>query len=175
VSLGRLRSGELLAGAGAVALFLLLFLDWFKPQIQPRVTETSGRIVGPEMHLAGWTSLGWVVVVLLLVVIVLAMWLAASTLFAGTVSQPVAAGVVLTAVAVVALGALLVRVTVAQPGLGVGLPDELVGVRWPAYAGLAALALIVVGAWLSMADERTDAPESEYTPPRARPAPPERR
>jgi len=175
VRLGRLRSGELLAGAGAVALFVVMFFDWFMPEIQPRVTETSGRIVGPELHLSGWTSLGFLLVLLLLAVLVLAMWLAASTLFAATVSQPVAAGVLLTAVGGVALVVLVLRVTVLQPGLGVGEPDDLVAVQWPAYAGLAAMALIVAGAWRSMADERTDAPDSAYTPPEPRPAPPERR
>ena len=70
-------------------------------------------------------------VVLLLVVLVLAMWLAASTLFAASVSQPVAAGVLLSAVSVVVFVALLVRVTIAQPGLGIGLPDELVAVQLP--------------------------------------------
>jgi hypothetical protein len=175
VRLGRLRSGELLAGAGAVALFVVMFFDWFMPEIQPRVTETSGRIVGPELHLSGWTSLGFLLVLLLLVALVLAMWLAASTLFGATVSQPVAAGVLLTAVGAVALVALVLRVTVLQPGLGVGEPDDLVAVQWPAYAGLAAMALIVAGAWRSMADERTDAPDSAYTPPEPRPAPPERR
>jgi hypothetical protein len=174
VSLGRLRSGELLAGAGAVALFILLFFDWFLPEIRPRVVETSGRVVGPELHLSGWTSLGWAMLVLLLAVIVLALWLAASTVFAASVSQPVAAGVLLSAVSVVAFVALLVRVTILQPGLGVGLPDEAVEVQLPAYLGLAAMAVIVVGGWRSMADERTEAPESAYTPPPARPAPPER-
>jgi hypothetical protein len=174
VSPRRLRSGELLAGAGAVALFILLFLDWFQPEIRPRVVETSGRVIGPELHLSGWTSLGWAMLVLLLVVLVLAMWLAASTLFAASVSQPVAAGVLLSAVSVVAFIALVVRVTIAQPGLGVGLPDEAVEVRVPAYPGLLAMAVILVGGWRSMADERTDAPESAYTPPPARPAPPER-
>ena len=171
MSLGRLRSGELLAGAGAVALFILLFFDWFLPEIQPRVVETSGRVVGPEQHLSGWTSLGWAMLVLLLVTIVLAIWLAASTLFASSVSQPVAAGVLLGTVSVVAFVALVVRVTILQPGLGIGLPDEGVEVQLPAYLGLAAMAVIVVGGWRSMADERTDAP---YTPPAARPAPPER-
>jgi hypothetical protein len=90
------------------------------------------------------------------------------------VSQPVAAGVLLSAVSVVAFLALLVRVTIAQPGLGVGLPDEGVDVRLPAYLGLVAMAVIVIGGWRSMADERTDASESAYTPPPARPAPPER-
>ena len=171
----RLRSGELLAGGGALVLFLSLFLDWFEPEVKPRITETSGRVVGPEQHLSGWTSLGWVMIVVLLAVIVLAIWLAAATLFAATVSQPVAAGVLLSAVGSLALGALVVRVAIVQPGLGIWLPDELVGVRWPAYVGIAALAVVVVGAWRSMADERTDAPESAYEPPPARPAPPERR
>jgi uncharacterized metal-binding protein YceD (DUF177 family) len=71
MTLGRLRSGEILAGAGAVVLFVVLFLDWFEPGVKPRVTETSGRVIGPEQHLAGWTSLGWVMLVLLLAVIVL--------------------------------------------------------------------------------------------------------
>jgi uncharacterized integral membrane protein len=164
-----------LAGAGAVALAVLLFLDWFEPGVRPRVTETSGRVVGPEQHLSGWTSLGWVLLVLLLVVIVLALWLAASTLFAATVSQPVAASVLLSAVGALTLGALVMRVAVVQPGLGIGLPNGLVSVRLPAYLGMAALAVIVVGAWRSMADERTGAPESAYEPPVARPAPPERR
>jgi hypothetical protein len=175
VRLGRLRSGEILAGAGAVALFVLLFLDWFQPELRPRVVETSGRVVGPELHLSGWTSLGFVMLVMLLVVIVLALWLAASTVFASSVSQPVAAGVLLSAVSLVVFVALVVRVTILQPGLGVGLPDEGVEVRLPAYLGIAAMAVIVIGGWRSMADERTDAPESAYEPPPARPAPPERR
>jgi hypothetical protein len=170
----RLRSGELLAGAGAVALFVLLFFDWFLPEVRPRVVETSGRIVGPEPHLSGWTSLGRPLSVLLLVVLVLAMWLAASTLFAAAVSQPVAAGVLLSAVGTIAFVVLVVRVTIAQPGLGTGQRDEAVAVQLPAYLGLVAMAVIVVGGWRSMADERTGAPESEHAPPPARPAPPER-
>jgi hypothetical protein len=42
------------------------------------------------------------------------------------------------------------------------------------YLGLAALALIVAGAWRAIADERTGAPETAYAPPPPRPAPPER-
>jgi hypothetical protein len=82
--------------------------------------------------------------------------------------------VLLSAVATVAFVVLLVRVAIAQPGLGSGLPDEGVAVQLPAYLGLVAMAAIVAGGWRSMADERTGAPESEYTPPPARPAPPER-
>jgi hypothetical protein len=74
----------------------------------------------------------------------------------------------------IALIALAVRVAVAQPGLGAGAPDALVAAELPAYLGLAAGALIVAGAWRSLGDERTTAPESAYTPPPPRPAPPAR-
>ncbi len=170
----RLRSGEHMVGAGATVLFLTLFFDWFEPEVRPRITETAGQIVGPELHRSGWTSLGWPVVLVLLVVIVLAAWLVLSTAAGAIVSQPVAAAVLTATAGTLALLVLALRVAVFQPGLGVGAPDELVGVELPAYLGLAAVALVAVGGWRSIADERTDAPESAYTPPAARRPPPER-
>jgi hypothetical protein len=175
VSGRRLRLGELLAGAGAAVLAIVLFLDWFRLGIEVRTTERAGRVVGPEMHLAGWTSLGVVPDVLLLAVIALAAWLVLSTVLPTTVSQPVAAGVIASALGLVALGLLVLRVFVLQPDLGIGAPDEIVEVRWPAIVGVLAMAALVAGSWLSMGDERTDAPESAYEPPPARPAPPARR
>jgi len=41
-----------------------------------------------------------------------------------------------------------------------------------AYFGLLATAAIFAGAGVALADERTDAPESAFTPPAPRPAPP---
>jgi hypothetical protein len=47
-----------------------------------------------------------------------------------------------------------------------------VGVRWPAYAGLVFAALIPVGAWFALRDDRTHTAESRaYTPPPPRPVP----
>jgi hypothetical protein len=169
VSLRRLRTGELLVAAGAVALVGLLFLDWFEVGTRARVTETAGRFVEAEPSASGWSALGWLLVVVLVVAIGLAVWLVVATAGDAAVSQPVAAGVLLSALAPLALIALAIRVAVAQPG-----DDRVVGARLPAYLGLAALALLVAGAWRSIADERTGAPESAYTPPPPRPAPPER-
>jgi hypothetical protein len=167
--LRRLRAGEWLAAAGAVALVVLMFLDWFEVAGRARVTEAAGRFVTGDPGTTGWSSLGWLMLAVLVVVIALAVWLVASTASDAPVSQPVMAAVLLSALAPVALLALAIRVAVAQPG-----EDGLVGVRLPAYLGLAALALVVAGAWRALADERTDAPESAYTPPPPRPAPPER-
>jgi hypothetical protein len=169
---GRLRAGEWLAGAGAVALTAVLFLDWFEPEVRGRVPEAAGRLLAPS--LSGWMSLGWLLALLVVVTILLAVWLVVATATDASVGQAVMAGVLLSAAAPVALLALVICVTVAQPDLGAGLPDAVVTVQPAAYAGLAALAVVVAGAWRSIADERTDAPESAYTPPPPRPAPPER-
>jgi hypothetical protein len=170
VSLRRLRAGEWLAAAGAVILVVALFLRWFEVQTRARVTETAGRFVTAGPHTTGWSSLGWLLVALLVVVIALAVWMVVATAGDAAVSQPVMAAVLLSALGPLALIALAIRVAVAQPGAA----DELVEVEPFAYLGLVALALVVAGAWRSIADERTGAPESAYTPPPPRPAPPER-
>jgi hypothetical protein len=171
----RLRTGEWLAAVGAVALVVALSLDWFEEQ-PPRDGRNLAApvLAAGDPSATGWASLGWPVVLLLVVAIALAAWLVVSTAGDASVGQPVMAAVLLSAWAPLALLVVLVRVTVAQPGLGAGLPDAAVAVRPAAYAGLAALALVVAGAWRSIADERTGAPESAYVPPPARPAPPER-
>jgi hypothetical protein len=169
VRLRRLRAGEWLAAAGAAALAVVLFLDWFEERLPARVTETAGRFVREGPGASGWSSLGWLMVALLFVVIALAAWLVVATASDAPVSQPVMAAVLLSALAPLALVVLAIRVTIAQPGA-----DDVMAVRPGAYLGLAALALVVAGAWRAIGDERTGAPESAYAPPPPRPAPPER-
>jgi hypothetical protein len=150
LSAGRLRTGELLAGAGVVVLLVSLFLEWFGP--------------GDE---SGWDALGWLVLAIVLIAIGVAAWLVIATLLDRPVAQVVGAAVLGATIAPVALLALLLRVLVVQPG-----DDGLTAVRYAAWIGLAGAALLVVGAWWALADERTDAPQSAYIPPAPRPAPP---
>jgi hypothetical protein len=148
--MSRLRAGEWLAGLGAAGLLATLFLDW----------------VGPRRE-SGWSSLGWVVLALVLVAVACAAWLVITTVVRRPIAQ-VVAGAVLTAttgsVAFVALG---LRTLVFQPG-----PNDSTQLRYGAYLGLLAAVLVAVGGWWAIADERTDAPDSAYTPPPPRPAPP---
>jgi hypothetical protein len=177
VTLRRLRSGELLAGAGAVALLVLLFLDWFGPEPRPSGARPSAESpVGAPLvdATSGWASLGWLLVLLIVVVLLLAAWLVVATVIDAPVSQQIAAAVLTASAGAIMLALVAIRLAVAQPGLGAGLPDQSVAVDLPAYLGLLALGLVVAGAWRAIADERTDAPESASTPPPARPAPPER-
>jgi hypothetical protein len=63
--------------------------------------------------------------------------------------------------------ALALRALVFQPGA-----NQVATVEYGAWIGLAGALLLTIGAWWSLADERTDAPESAYVPPAPRPAPP---
>jgi hypothetical protein len=150
VSIGRLRAGELLTAAGAALLLISLFLDWTGP---------AGK--------TGWSSLGWVTLAFAVAGILAAAWLVAATAVARPVTQAVAAAVIAALLGPIALVALVVRTAIAQPG-----DDAVTTIQAGAYVGLAGALALAVGAWWSMADERTDAPESAYTPPAPRPAPP---
>lgn len=140
--MSRLRKGEWLALGGAAALLVLLFLPWF-----------DGRI--------GWTSLGWFMIVLLLLSIAGAVWIAATTV-EGILTRIMPALVITTTISALTLLILFLRVLAFPPG------DAGVD----AWLGVLAAAVLFAGAGIAIADERTDAPESAYTPPAPRPTPP---
>jgi hypothetical protein len=146
----RLRVGEWSAGLGGALLLVALFLDW----------------VGPGGQ-SGWSALGWLTLVFCLAAIAVAAWLVLATVLAHPVAQLVAAAALTALLGTLAVLVLLVRTAVAQPGV-----DAVTSIEGGAYLGLLAALLIAVGGWWAIADERTDAPESAYTPPPARPAPP---
>jgi len=75
---------------------------------------------------------------------------------------------VLTATAgTLACAVLVLRTLLFQPG-----PNEFIGTRYGAWLGLLAALVLAIGGWWAIKDERTEAPESAYTPPEPRPAPP---
>jgi hypothetical protein len=150
-----------LAGLGAIALLVVLFADWFELQ-----TGTTGE---SEPSTMGWTSLGWPVAGLLAVTAVLALWLCVATVARG-VAEAVAAGVATTALATLAVVVLLLCIA-TQPDLGVGADNDLVAVRFAAWVGVMSTALIALGGFVALRDERLEAPESAYEPPEPRPAP----
>src|SRR4051794_31377063 len=160
----RLRSGELLAGAAAAALFVLLFLDWFGTL---RVLDRAA-----DVHRTGWGSLGWLMDLGLLAAIGTAAALVVVTAARRPVAVPIGAAVLTTATAIVVTLALAIRLLLLQPGLGPGLPNAAVTLQLPAYLGLLSCALIALGGWIAMADERKDAPSSRAPELTPRPAPP---
>ena len=150
--MSRLRAGEWTAVIGAAALLVTLFLDW----------------VGPADE-SGWSSLGWVTLAFCIAAIACGAWLAIANATRRPVAQAVAASVLTATLGAFAFIVLALRALVFQPG-----PNDITVLRYGAYLGLLAALILAVGGWLAIKDERTDAPESAYTPPEPRPPPPAR-
>ena len=162
----RLRVGEWTAAVGAVGLLATLFANWFSVDLH----GVPGLHVLGSPHTTGWASLGWLLVVLLVTLAIGGLGITYMTLARTSPAWPVGASVLTIVVGVLTFVILLVRV-ITQPGLGASLPNRFVLVEAPASLGLLFTALIPVGAWLALRDERLDAPESAYSPPPARPVP----
>jgi len=165
MDVARLRLGETVALVGALGLFIALFLDWFG-------VEEAGAGTEALLSTSGWEAFGPVVSAVALAAIAVAVALAAATAARRPVALPVALAVITTAAGLVALGVLLVRTLLLQPGLDGDLPNDLVSVDPGAVMGLLFAAAIPAGGWLSMADERKDAPYSAPPNLARRPAPP---
>jgi hypothetical protein len=169
VKLRRVRKGEWLALAGAVALMLLLCADWF-------FLSTPDARVGA--HESGWRSLGWPITLLL----VAAIGTGLAMVFMTATQRAQGWPIVLTAFTFVLalLGTLAIAVRlIAQPGLGVDAGNVDGEIEPAAWAGLLSALALTAGAWIGMLDERTDSAEAlEQTEDvlrirgEARPAPP---
>ena len=146
MTLRRVRVGELLALAGAVCVFVSLFL--------PSYRRATGL-------LDGWDTFG-PAVALLLVAAAAACLLVVSNVMERTTAVPVAAAVWTFLFGLVAIVAAVVRL--------LERPDHVTGVCSGAWLALAGAVLIFLGAWWSMWDER----RSLYEPasPEPRPGPP---
>jgi hypothetical protein len=169
--ISRLRLGECVAALGALGLLVVLFLDWFSIDGHAAGWKAYAPLGTDAVHLSGWGSLGWFMNVLLCLLIVGGAALAYLTVMGPSPAWPVGTAVLCWIAGSLIWIVLAIRVAV-QPGLGLGLDNEVVLVEAPAYLGLLFALLVPVGGFLSLRDERTHTAESRaYTPPPARPAP----
>lgn len=163
----RMRAGEGLALVGAVALLVLMFFDWFGAHAEPDPPNTITVWIGETVSLSGWGSLGWFMDLLVGVLIFGGLALTYMTVKRASPAWPVGAAILTWTAGSLIFLVLLVRVTIAQP-----YADEVVDVTLPAYLGLVAAALIPLGAFLALRDERTHSAEARaYTPPPPRSVP----
>ena len=134
MDLRRLRSGELIAGASAVALLVVMFEAWF-----------GGGTAWETMTIAR---------VVLVALIGCAFALLVFTV-TRTVAMATSMATITIAVGVIALLLVVYRVVINEPG-----PNAEVTIDLGAYLGLLFVVGIVAGALLALKDERTDAPAS---------------
>lgn len=186
MNLARLRLGETVAGLGAVLLTVMLCLDWAKPETRvrtaPGVTlssplrDTANQVMGrfvDQFAQSGWSALGWFLVLMLVVSIAGGLALVALTLGErDTPVLPVVTSVLTTSWSALTALVLLIRLTLAQPGLAFGWSDRDVDILAPAWIGLLALVAIGAGSWLTLRDDRLDSPLSVPPEVPVRPAPP---
>ena len=175
--MSRLRAGEWTAAVGGAGLLVTLFLPWFGVELPQQTVQQKQFGGGGVLNLlntyavdgwgSGWDALGWLVIAIALAGIGCAAWLAIANATARPVAQIVAASVLTATAGTLAFVALALRALVFQPG-----PNDIVVLRYGAWLGLLAALVLAVGGWWAIKDERTDAPESAYTPPEPRPAPP---
>jgi hypothetical protein len=171
--MSRIRLGEWVAALGAVGLLVVLFFDWLGVSLKGSLPTGSGAAqnqvgLAYSGSLSGWGTLGWLMDVLLCVAIVGGLALPYMAAKRTSPAWPVGAGVLTWAIGAAVLLILVVRLIFLAGDEGpIGI-----GVQLPAYLGLVFAALIPVGAFLSLRDERTDSPEARaYTPPPARSVP----
>ena len=167
--MSRLRGGEWTAACGAAALLVTLFLPWFGIELPGPADNLVTPFLADAGGTSGWNTLGWLVIVLALAAVGCAAWLAIANATGGPVAQSVAASILTATAGTLAFVVLVLRVLVFQPG-----PNDLIVVRYGAWLGLLAALVLALGGWWATKDERTDAPESAFTPPEPRPAPPPR-
>jgi hypothetical protein len=174
----RLRLGEWTAAIGAAGLVATALMPWFgfqPPESTERTVDFGGGGILNVLNtyavgnLSPWHVLGWLTIAVAVVTFAAGAWLPIATLAARPLAQQVAAGILAATIGTFGFVILALRLLIFQPG-----PNDLITLRYGAYLGLLAALLVALGGWWAMKDDRTEAPESAYTPPAPRPAPPER-
>jgi peptidoglycan/LPS O-acetylase OafA/YrhL len=145
MSLRRLRSGELIALAGAICLIVALTLPWYE--------NSQGK-------LSAWNTFG-VAVALLILAAGGALALVLATVTERTTAIPVAAAVWSTLFGILATIAAVVRL--------LERPDHATMLCAGGWLALAGALLVLVGSWQSMRDERTSLYPPDASPPREAP------
>jgi hypothetical protein len=186
MNLARLRLGERVTAVAAVALLVLMFFDWARPEasvlrdpgadLPPSLDAVADRAVGAfvdRLAQTGFQTLGWFLVAMIVVLVAAALTLVVVTVMEReTPVLAVVAAVGTTFWAFIVFVTLFFRLTLGQPDLGLSLPDDRVDILTPAWLGLLCVAAIGAGGWLTLRDDRLDSPLSEPPEVPVRPAPP---
>jgi hypothetical protein len=158
--MGRLRTGELVAGAGGILLLVALWLPWYAVDLPLPVPAAVARHARSLPELTAWDAFA-IVDVLLAAFALLALALALVTAVARGPAKPVALAVVTAGAAPIATLLVLVRLAFHPSA------HELL--RYGAWVGLVAVLLAGGGAWLALKDESTPGAVAPSIPPRPPP------
>jgi hypothetical protein len=145
MSLKQLRSGELIALAGAIIVIVGLSVRYYS---------------GPAGNLTGWSTFG-PGAVLLLAAVCAALAVVISALTERSTALPVSSAVWCVLLGLIAVIAALVR--------ALERPEHATEVCFGAWLALAGAVLILAGAWQVLRDERPSLYQPAHPQPRPRP------
>ena len=139
----KLRLGEVVAGASAILLFIVMFFHWY---------GVKGVVFGQTVEVGGvsaWRVYSYVDI-LLLILIILALGMVLLSATQRSTALPISTNVVVTGYGAIMTLIVLYRVVINQPG-----PDNLISVKFWGYVGLLLTAGVAVGAFMAMREEGT--------------------
>ena len=158
MELSRLRTADLIAGVGGVALLVTLFLTWYSAGGSATL---GGREIEVSLNLTAWEAFSITDVILALTALS-GIGLAVLTASRRSPALPVAAAVITTTLG--ALATLLVFYRILnQPG-----PNEFLEVKFGAFLGFLSVLAVAVGGFRAIRDEEG---EEAPIPTDVRPAP----
>jgi hypothetical protein len=138
MDVNRLRTGEKIAGAAAVLLFLDLFLSWYSVDLGGALGAAASR-AGVDTSVSGWQAFSWVDLLLMLTVLAaLAMVFVRGT--GRSVDLPASLPLIAAGLGGFATVVVVYRI-LNQPG-----PNDLISVEYGAYLGLVLVAALTYGA-----------------------------
>ena len=158
VDLSRLRRGELIAGGGAIALLVSVFLlPWYGITPPPGWTAAALGVPTARNGWHGLMHLHWLIALTVLAALALVYFQATRR----APAVPVTISMITTLLGLLSSLALVYRVLINVPG-----PDDLIDLRVGAYVGLASALVIVYGGFESLRREgiaSKDAPDDIET------------
>jgi hypothetical protein len=139
----RLRTGEIVAGIGGIALFVFLFFDWFGGGgAEVSGSVANGTLTVEQPGVSGWDALTDLPGFLIILAGVAGMALIALSANGLRVNIPLRRGAVTAALGALAVLLILWRMVAGSPTLKIGV-----------FLGLAAAIAITVGALMALAED----------------------
>jgi hypothetical protein len=138
----RLRTGEIVAGVGGLALFVFLFFDWFGGGAEVSGSVLNGTAVITHPGVSGWDALTDLPGFLIILAGIAGIKLAGLTAIGKRINWPLQRGVFTLWLGWLATALVLWRMVAGSPELKIGI-----------FLGLAAVVTVWVGAWLALRED----------------------
>lgn len=138
----RLRTGEIVAGIGGLALFVLLFFDWFGGGAEVSGSLVNGTATLSRPGISGWDALTDLPGFLIILSGISGMGLAYLALAGQRLNIPVRRGMVTALLGALAVLLILWRMFAGSPTLKIGV-----------FLGLAAAVAITAGALMALSED----------------------